>query len=172
MIELALVSPEIPPNTGNVSRMAVGLDVPLHLVEPMGFRIDEASVRRAGLDYWPALKLHHHPDWAAFQAAMQGKRLVLATAHAECLHTEWRFHPGDVLVFGSESKGLAPEVLAAYPKSQHVRIPTWGPVRSLNLSNAVAVVAYEAARQLGERGQWPKPSPRWPDGQVIPERTI
>lgn len=172
VIELALVAPEIPPNTGNVSRMAVGLDVPLHLVEPMGFRIDEASVRRAGLDYWPALKLHHHAGFEDFLKAIEGKRAVLATAHAEGLHTDWVFEAGDVLIFGGESKGLPAEVLDAFPKEQRVRIPTWGPVRSLNLSNAVAVVAYEAARQLRSRQLWPEPSPRWPDGQAVPKPQV
>lgn len=168
MIELALIHPEIPPNTGNVSRLAVGLDVPLHLVEPMGFRVDEASVRRAGLDYWPALKLHRHPSLAAFWAATSERRRIFTTAKAHLLHTDFAFEPGDLVLLGCETKGLPEELLAEHPECPRIRIPTWGPVRSLNLSNAAAVIAYEAARQLSAQGRWPPPAERWPDGASIP----
>lgn len=160
-LELLLVEPTIPPNTGNVARLAAALGVPLGLVEPLGFDVSEKAVRRAGLDYWEHVQLAVYPDWEACVAARPG-RLVYTSAFAEQLHTELVYEPGDRLVFGKETSGLDPRLWAAHPGAL-VRIPHWGPVRSLNLANAVAVVAYEAMRQLAERGLVPPAAPRPPD---------
>lgn len=166
-LRIALNEPEIPPNTGNVSRLCAGLDVPLDLVGRLGFDISERSIRRAGLDYWEHVRLTHHKSWDAFKSALgktaeSGPRFIYTSAFAETLHTELEYQPGDVLIFGRESKGLDPRLWEETP-GPLVRIPHWGPVRSLNLSNAVAVVAYEAMRQLRERGLVPPPIPRAPD---------
>lgn len=152
MIDICLVEPEIPPNTGNVSRLAAALDVPLHLVEPLGFDISERAVKRAGLDYWEHVRLATHASWERFLEARKPGRLIYTSSHGERLYTEIAYQPGDCLVFGKETAGLDPRLWQETP-GPVVRIPHWGPVRSLNLSNAVAVVAYEAMRQLLERGE-------------------
>ena len=162
MLNIVLVEPEIPPNTGNVSRLCAGLDAALHLVEPLGFSIDDRHLKRAGLDYWPAVRLRVHPDFAALRAAFPTARWVFTSARAERLHTDWTFEPEDFLVFGKETSGLPAELLAN-EEARTIRIPHWGPVRSLNLSNAVAVVAYEAMRQLQVRGLIPPPVARLAD---------
>lgn len=151
MIELCLVEPEIPPNTGNVSRLAAALDVPLHLIEPLGFDVSDRAVKRAGLDYWEHVRLMKHASWERFLEARSPKRLIYTSSHGTLLHTEIDYQPGDCLVFGKETSGLDPRLWQETP-GPVVRIPHWGPVRSLNLSNAVAVVAYEAMRQFMERG--------------------
>lgn len=162
VLNIVLVEPEIPPNTGNVSRLCAGLDAALHLVEPLGFSISDRHLKRAGLDYWQHVRLHLHPNFPALQHAQPAARFVYTTAHAHTLHTEWTFEPGDFLVFGKETSGLPAELLAGREAST-IRIPHWGPVRSLNLSNAVAVIAYEAMRQFQVRGLVPPPVPRLPD---------
>jgi tRNA (cytidine/uridine-2'-O-)-methyltransferase len=144
---IVLVEPEIPPNTGAVARTCAATGSPLHLVGKLGFRIDEHAVRRAGLDYWHLVDLHVHPDLPSFVRAHPG-RMHLFTAGATRSFLEADILPGDALVFGKESVGLSDEVLEAYPE-RHWAIPTSGPVRSLNLSNAVAVVLYEAMRRAG-----------------------
>jgi tRNA (cytidine/uridine-2'-O-)-methyltransferase len=148
-----LVEPEIPPNTGNVARLCAATRSRLHLIEPLGFRIDEHAVRRAGLDYWPLVDLHTHASFAAASAQVSasepGARFWLFTGKAPRSYLEVAFRPGDALVFGKESCGLADELLAAHPAGL-VGIPTLGPVRSLNLANAVAIALYEALRQVGE----------------------
>ncbi|MNX19295.1 tRNA (cytidine(34)-2'-O)-methyltransferase [compost metagenome] len=166
-LRVTLFEPEIPPNTGNISRLCAGLDVPLDLVGRLGFDISERSIRRAGLDYWEHVKLTHHKNWEAFKQAVgknpeSGPRFIYTSAFAEELYTDVEYQPGDVLIFGRESKGLDPALWEETP-GRLVRIPHWGPVRSLNLSNAVAVVAYEAMRQLKERGLVPPPIPRAAD---------
>lgn len=158
MIELCLVEPEIPPNTGNVSRLAAALNVPLHLIEPLGFEISDRTVKRAGLDYWEHVQLSIHPNWQAFLET-HPRRLIYASAFATRLYTEVEYRAGDCLVFGKETAGLDPRLWAETP-GPLIRIPHWGPVRSLNLSNAVAVVAYEAMRQLSARGEMPPPMDR------------
>ena len=151
---VVLVEPEIPPNTGNVARLCAATRAPLHLVGKLGFRIDEHAVRRAGVDYWHLVDVRQHETLAAALAAIgaeQGTapRPWLLTAHAEQSYLDTAFEPGDVLVFGKESVGLAPELIAAYP-GRAIGIPTLGAVRSHNLANAVAIVVYEALRQTGQ----------------------
>ncbi|MNY36535.1 tRNA (cytidine(34)-2'-O)-methyltransferase [compost metagenome] len=162
MIRICLVEPEIPPNTGNVSRLSAALAVPLDLVEPLGFDVSEKAVKRAGLDYWEHVQLQVHPNFAAFVEAARPTRLIYTSSTAETLYTELEYQPGDCLVFGKETAGLPPALWQEHP-GQVVRIPHWGPVRSLNLSNAVAIVAYEAMRQLRGRGDVPPPVPRAED---------
>lgn len=145
---VVLVEPEIPPNTGSVARTCAATGSPLHLVGKLGFRIDERAVRRAGLDYWPLVDLHRHETLDAFRQAHTGTRMHLFTSGAPGSYLDADFEPGDALVFGKESVGLDPEVLAAYPERVWA-IPTMGAVRSLNLSNAVAIVVYEALRKVG-----------------------
>jgi tRNA (cytidine/uridine-2'-O-)-methyltransferase len=143
---VVLVEPEIPQNTGSVSRTCVATGSVLHLVEPLGFRIDEHAVRRAGLDHWPHLRLETHASFGAFRAAHGDVRLHLFSATAKASYLDADLRPGDALVFGKESVGLAPEILAAHPERVWA-IPTAPEVRSLNLSNAVAIVLFEALRQ-------------------------
>lgn len=150
MFHVVLVHPEIPPNTGNIGRLCVAAGAKLHLVHPLGFTISDAHVRRAGLDYWPHLQLQEWPDWETFAAARQpGDRWHLCTTKATRRHTEVAFQDGDWLLFGCETRGLPEEILAAH-REQLLRIPMRAEARSLNLSNAVAVVLYEALRQTGE----------------------
>jgi tRNA (cytidine/uridine-2'-O-)-methyltransferase len=144
-LHIALYHPEIPPNTGNVGRLCVGLGLRLHLVHPLGFSIDEKAVRRAGLDYWKHVDLQEHADEAAFWAWAEGRRLWALSARAQRSFTSCRYQRGDVLLLGRESVGLPDEVLA---RTEGLRIPIAGPIRSLNLANAATVVAYEAARQV------------------------
>lgn len=149
-LHLVLVEPEIPPNTGNVARLAAATASPLHLVGPLGFRVDAHAVRRAGLDYWHLVDLRRHLDFAHFLHAWRGEvpggRLHLFTAHAARSHLMAGFAPGDALVFGRESVGLAEALLDEHP-DRHVGLPTLGAVRSLNLANAVGIALYEALRQ-------------------------
>lgn len=144
---VVLVEPEIPPNTGAVARTCVATRSPLHLVGRLGFRIDDRTVRRAGLDYWRHLQLDTHKRLEDFEAAHPTSRPHLFSSFGEKSYLEADFEPGDALVFGKESTGLDEATLA-----RHTRvwgIPTWGEVRSLNLSNAVAIVLYEALRKAG-----------------------
>ena len=148
---VVLVEPEIPPNTGNVARLCAATRSPLHLVGRLGFRIDEHAVRRAGLDYWHLGEVHTHStlgDACGAIARTQARtpRRWLLSAHASQSYLDVAFEPGDALVFGKESVGLSPELLAAHPE-QTLGIPTLGAVRSHNLANAVAIVLYEALRQ-------------------------
>jgi tRNA (cytidine/uridine-2'-O-)-methyltransferase len=147
---IVLVEPEIPPNTGNIARLAAATASALHLVGRLGFRIDDHAVRRAGLDYWHLVDLSVHLDFSHFQHAYErrepGGRLHLFTAHAERSHLQADFQPGDALVFGKESVGL-PEALIEKHTDRTVAIPTLGAVRSLNLANAASIVLYEGLRQ-------------------------
>lgn len=166
MIDLVLVEPQIPPNTGNVSRLAAALDVPLHLIEPLGFDLSERAVKRAGLDYWEHVRLQRHANWERFLEARRPERLIYTTAFADAFYTDVVYEPGDCLIFGKETSGLEARLWQATP-GLVVRIPHWGPVRSLNLSNAVAVVAYEAMRQLSARGLLPEPMERPADKPAL-----
>jgi tRNA (cytidine/uridine-2'-O-)-methyltransferase len=150
-LQVALVEPEIPQNTGNVGRSCVATGTPLHLVRPLGFSLADRYLRRAGLDYWPHLDLTVHEDLDAFLDERPAGRLVLTTSRGGSGLYEFGFEPGDVLVFGRESTGLPRRLLERFP-AHRVTIPMTGPTRSLNLSAAAAVVLYEALRQLGGRG--------------------
>jgi tRNA (cytidine/uridine-2'-O-)-methyltransferase len=142
---VVLVEPEIPPNTGAIARTCGATQSPLHLVGPLGFSIDEHAVRRAGLDYWDLVDIRRHDSFEAFEETHQRGRIHLFSANANRSYLEAPLSPGDALVFGKESVGLPLELVRS---RTHVwAIPTLGAVRSLNLSNAVAIVLYEALRR-------------------------
>lgn len=147
LLSLAQVHPDIPQNTGNIARLCVGLDAELHLVQPMAFVIDDKRVKRAGLDYWPNLKLTIHESLDNFLQTRVTERLFFLTTKATQCYTDVTYRPGDTLVLGSESRGLPADLLARFPE-QLIGIPMPGAVRSLNVSNAAAIVAYEAYRQI------------------------
>ena len=147
-LRIVLVEPEIPQNTGNIARLAAATQSPLHLVGRLGFRIDEHAVRRAGLDYWHLVELEQHLDLAHFERAHPDARVLLYSAVARRSYLEAAYRPGDALVFGRESTGL-PDDLLDRRGDAAFGIPTLGPVRSLNLANAVSIVVYEALRQIG-----------------------
>jgi tRNA (cytidine/uridine-2'-O-)-methyltransferase len=148
-VHVVLVEPEIPPNTGSIARLCAATATPLHLVEPLGFRIDDKHLRRAGIDYWSYVDVRRHRDWAAFLAAHPGGRLRLFSARAARPYTACRYAEDDFLVFGSESRGLPPALREAHAEHLY-RIPMVSAhVRSLNVATAVAVVLFEALRQLG-----------------------
>lgn len=147
MIHVALVEPEIPPNTGNIARLCAATGTPLHVVGVTGFRMDDRALRRAGLDYWSEVELHRYIELADLYAALPATRFVYLTTKAERAYTDWRFTNDDCLVFGRETRGLPDELLRAN-SSNCVTIPMLNPrVRSLNLATAVAIVLYEALRQ-------------------------
>ncbi|HEV2913934.1 MAG TPA: tRNA (cytidine(34)-2'-O)-methyltransferase [Pyrinomonadaceae bacterium] len=149
MLSVALVEPEIPPNTGNIARLCAAMRVPLHIVGATGFRLDDRAVRRAGLDYWPQVSLHRHRDLAALCVALPGARFIYLTTKVERSYTDWRFEPEDCLVFGRETRGLPEELLRANSE-RCLTIPMLNPnVRSLNLATSVAIVLSEALRQTG-----------------------
>ena len=154
MFYVVLVEPEIPPNTGNIIRLCANTGAQLHLIEPLGFPLDDAKMRRAGLDYHDYATMKVHRDWAAFMAAEapDSSRMFALTTHGSTAFSGISFLPGDVFVFGSETKGLRPELRESFPNSQRIRLPMRPENRSLNLSNAVAVVVYEAWRQNGFTG--------------------
>ena len=179
MFHIVLVQPEIPPNTGNIIRLAANTGCTLHLVAPLGFQMDDKLLRRAGLDYHEWAQVQHHSDWAALRRAQQALHAAggpeggtadgtakgpattppgyaLTTRGTRC-HTEVAWRPGDWLVFGRESSGLPPEVRDVFAPAQRVRLPMLPGQRSLNLSNAVAVVVFEAWRQQGFAGAAPAP---------------
>ncbi|MEI9997855.1 MAG: tRNA (cytidine(34)-2'-O)-methyltransferase [Verrucomicrobiota bacterium] len=149
-LHIVLVEPEIPPNTGAIARLCAATNTTLHLVEPLGFRLDDRELKRAGMDYWRQVTWHAWPDWAAFRATHAQARLHLLTTKVTRSYTQARFGPDDVLVFGRETKGLPESLLAAHA-DQCLTIPMPNPaVRSLNLATAAAIVLYEALRQVGE----------------------
>ena len=148
-LHLALVEPEIPPNTGNVARLCAATGCALHLVEPLGFRIDDRELKRAGLDYWHAVTLVVHPSLDAFLESTASLGRWFFSTHATKRYDEARFAREDVLVFGKETKGLPKELMARFPE-RSLRIPMReGPVRSINLSTAAGIVTYAALSQLG-----------------------
>lgn len=154
MFHVVLVEPEIPPNTGNIIRLCANTGAQLHLIEPLGFPLDDAKMRRAGLDYHDYATMKVHPDWASFIAseAPDPLRMFALTTHGSATFSGVQFRPGDVFVFGSETKGLAPLLRESFAPGQRIRLPMRPDNRSLNLSNAVAVVVYEAWRQNGFAG--------------------
>ena len=151
MFNIVLVAPEIPPNTGNIIRLAANTGCRLHLIKPLGFSMDDRQLRRAGLDYHEYAPVLQHADWAAFLTAEQPapERMFALTTHATQGVFEAHFQPGDWLVFGSETSGLPDAVRGAFAPDQCRKLPMQSGQRSLNLSNAVAVTVFEAWRQNG-----------------------
>jgi tRNA (cytidine/uridine-2'-O-)-methyltransferase len=153
-MNVVLVEPEIPPNTGNVARLCAATASTLHLVEPLGFRLDDAQLKRAGMDYWAHVQWRRWSNWAAFKAGLPGDaRLWFVESKGPRLYTEAQFQPNDYLVFGRETAGLPEQWLAENP-DRWLRIPLFSSqARSLNLSNCVALVLFEALRQQGFPGE-------------------
>ncbi|EKD51326.1 MAG: hypothetical protein ACD_62C00283G0003 [uncultured bacterium] len=147
MPRIALINPDIPQNTGNIGRLCVGLDWELHLVHPLGFFLNEKQIKRTGLDYWDKLKLVQHDSLSAFLTTHAKDRMFFFTTKSPKLYTDVRYHENDFLIFGAESRGLPDDLLKSHWENA-LTIPMPGPVRSLNVSNAVAIVAYEAYRQI------------------------
>ncbi len=152
MFHVVLVAPEIPPNTGNAIRLCANTGAKLHLIEPLGFDLSAAQLRRAGMDYAELASVSVHPDWAACRAVLGEARLFALTTRGTRRHADAGFRPGDAFVFGSESRGLPPQVLADIDEERRLRLPLMPGNRSLNLSNTVAVLVYEAWRQQGFAG--------------------
>jgi tRNA (cytidine/uridine-2'-O-)-methyltransferase len=148
-LHVALIEPQIPPNTGNIARLCAATDTSLHLIEPLGFTINDSEVRRAGLDYWNAVDLWIHPNWFAFRDAMDRARCLYFSAKAERSYWEAPYRPNSCLVFGSETEGMPQRILEKHPE-RCFTIPMSGPVRSLNLATAVGIVLYEAIRQTSK----------------------
>ncbi len=151
MFHVVIFEPEIPPNTGNLIRLAANTGCELHLIEPLGFRLDRKSVRRAGLDYDELATVHVHKNYATARAALTGRWFAIETGNRR-RHVDARFERGDVLLFGSERRGLPPQVLADIAPENVLSLPMLAGNRSLNLSNAAAIAVYEAWRQLGFAG--------------------
>lgn len=150
-LNIVLVEPEIPPNTGNVARLCAATGATLHLVKPLGFDISDKYLKRAGLDYWHLLDIRIYENYAEFEEKNPVGTRYLATTKASRFHTEIQYEQGGYFLFGKETKGLAPEILDRYPENK-IRLPMREGARSLNLSNSVAVVVYEALRQWGNPG--------------------
>ncbi|HEU5137634.1 MAG TPA: tRNA (cytidine(34)-2'-O)-methyltransferase [Steroidobacteraceae bacterium] len=151
MFHVVVFEPEIPPNTGNLIRLAANTGCQLHLIEPLGFRLDRKSVRRAGLDYDELATVHIHKNFAAARAAISGRWFAIETGSGR-RHVDAKFAAGDALLFGSERRGLPPEVLGAIEPGHILSLPMLAGNRSLNLANAAAVAVYEAWRQLDFAG--------------------
>ncbi|HET7330304.1 tRNA (uridine(34)/cytosine(34)/5-carboxymethylaminomethyluridine(34)-2'-O)-methyltransferase TrmL [Dyella sp.] len=149
MLHVILFRPEIPPNTGNVIRLCANTGAALHLIRPLGFELDDARLRRAGLDYHEYARVSVHDDLDTCLAALDHPRVFAFSTRGRNWHVEAQFKPGDALLFGCETAGLPDTVLSALPAEQRLRLPMRADSRSLNLSNSVAVAVYEAWRQLG-----------------------
>lgn len=152
MFEVVLFEPEIPPNTGNVIRLCAVAGARLHLIEPLGFELDDARLKRAGLDYHEYAELRVHPSLDAWRNANAGPRVFAFSTRGTVRHDAIAWRPGDALLFGPETRGLPAPVLEAVPPARRVRLPQRPGLRSLNLSNAVAVAVYEAWRRLDFAG--------------------
>lgn len=148
MLNIVLHEPEMPANTGNIGRTCVAAGMRLHLIEPMGFRINDKTVKRAGLDYWPRLDVTIYNDWNDFLAKNPNAKIYMATTKSKQKYTDVKYEEDAFIMFGKESAGIPEEILLEY-KENCVRIPMMPGERSLNLSNSVAIVAYEALRQQG-----------------------
>ena len=149
-MHVVLFEPEIPPNTGSIARLCAATQTPLHLIEPLGFKIDDKHLKRAGLDYWEFVDLHVHSSWRDFFAFAAGKTCFYFSKRAAKSFVTACFHEDDYLIFGPETRGLPQAIIDAHP-NHSFRIPMMSPhVRSLNLSNAVSIVLYEGLRQLGK----------------------
>ena len=152
MLEIVLYAPEIPPNAGNVIRLAANTGAHLHLVEPLGFSMEDKQLRLAGLDYHEMANVQVHRDWETCRKALAGRRLFAVSTRGTVSYTAPRYAQGDAFVFGPETRGLPQALLDEFPERQRLRLPMRPGNRSLNLSNAVAVVVFEAWRQLGFAG--------------------
>ena len=152
MFHIALFEPKMPPNTGNIIRLVANNGCHLHLIEPLGFDLAEKNLRRAGLDYRDLASVVKHANYQDFQTSMAGKRIFACTTKGSQAYDTQQYQAGDVLLFGSETAGLPVEVMASIPTAQRIRIPMMPNNRSLNLSNAVAIISYEAWRQQGFLG--------------------
>lgn len=147
-MNIVLFEPEMPANTGNIGRTCVATDTKLHLIEPLGFKINEKAVKRAGLDYWDKLDVTVYSDYQEFLERNPGAKIYMATTKAQKVYTDVQYEPDCFLMFGKESAGIPEEILVENQETC-VRIPMWGDIRSLNLSNSVSIVLYEALRQNG-----------------------
>ncbi len=148
MLNVVLIEPEIPNNTGNIGRLCVGMGCSLHLVHPLGFKITDTAVKRAGLDYWPYLDLHEYENLDQWFAQVRDPdRIFLFSAKSDSYYFEQEFREGDWLVFGKESVGLGDEILGRFPN--HLKIPKSSKIRSYNIANSVAFAVGEARRQIG-----------------------
>ncbi len=152
MLDIVLYQPEIPPNTGNIIRLCANTGFQLHLIEPLGFDMDEKKVRRAGLDYHEIAQVKRHANLDAYLADEQPKRVFACTTKGSQFYADVNFEKGDCLLFGPETRGLPEDIIFALPPGQRLRIPMAPGSRSMNLSNAVAVFVYEAWRQSGFDG--------------------
>lgn len=152
MFEIVLHSPEIPPNAGNVIRLAANTGSRLHMVQPLGFSMDDRQLRRAGLDYHELASVMVHASWEACMGVLAGRRMYAFSTRATARYTSVAYVPGDAFVFGAETRGLPADVLSQFDTAFRLRLPMRPGNRSLNLSNAVAVVVYEAWRQAGFGG--------------------
>lgn len=155
MFAIVLFQPEIPPNTGNIIRLAANTGCALHLIQPLGFRLDEKSLRRAGLDYHEFAPVVVHPDWADCRMTLAARRWWAFSTKATRSFAEVGYQPGDVLVFGPETRGLPQDILSGFAPEARLRVPMRPGNRSLNLSNSVAVAVFEAWRQNGFAGAAP-----------------
>lgn len=152
MFHVVLYQPEIPPNTGNIIRLCANTGCQLHLIQPLGFELDDRRLRRAGLDYHEWTRMHQYPSVEAFIASVRPPRLYAYSTHGGGHYAQTRYQPGDALVFGPETRGLPRAWLDRLPPQEVLRIPMISGQRSLNLANAVAVVVFEAWRQQGFPG--------------------
>ena len=155
MFHVVLYQPEIPPNSGNIIRLCANSGCTLHLIEPLGFELDEPRLRRAGLDYREWTRIHRHASLEAFRAAQSPRRTFAFSTRGETRYCDVSFQAEDALLFGPETRGLPDAVLSQYPRGHRLRIPMRPASRSLNLSNAVAIACYEAWRQLSFSGSDP-----------------
>lgn len=151
MLNIVLYEPEIPANTGNIGRTCVATNTRLHLIEPLGFRLDEKSLRRAGMDYWKDLDVTTYIDYQDFMEKNPEAKIYMATTKAPNVYTQVQYEPDCFLMFGKESGGIPEEILVKH-KENSIRIPMVGDIRSLNLGNSAAIVLYEALRQNGFAG--------------------
>lgn len=151
MLNIVLYEPEIPANTGNIGRTCVATNTRLHLIEPLGFRLDEKSLKRAGMDYWKDLDVTTYIDFQDFMERNPGAKIYMATTKAPNVYSEVEYESDCYIMFGKESAGI-PEELLVHHKENSIRIPMCGEIRSLNLSNSVAIVLYEALRQNEFKG--------------------
>ena len=152
MLHVALYEPEIPPDTCNIIRLCANTGYHLHQIEPLGFDIDDKKLRRAGLDYSEMTHVTRHKNYQAVLETVAPKRVFACTTKATCSHSEAGFEDGDMLLFGPETRGLPMEIIESLPPQQRIRIPMLPESRSMNLSNAVAVIVYESWRQVGYLG--------------------